>query len=370
MIDPAARLRPAPRPTLNGSRRRAESSAASDRIREIINGGALSLALSIGHRAGLWDVLARVPAMTSRELAEEADLSERYVREWLGAVVTGGIVTYDPEGSLYSLPRAFAKVLTRRASPDNLAVASQFIPLVAGVEDEILDCFRHGGGLPYRRYRRFHEVMAEMSSQTVVSALHDRILPLVPQLARRLERGIEVLDVGCGQGRAMVSLASAFPNSRFRGIDISRPAIKVGRSTVKKVGLHNLRFSTADAARLNAAARYDLITAFDSIHDQAEPAKVLSAIRRALRDGGVFLMQDIASETRLEDNIGRPWAPFFYTVSYNHCMSVSLAHGGAGLGTCWGRDRALTMLREAGFTRVRRHELAHDVLNDFYVAEA
>lgn len=365
------RKRPIKAPSENtskGSVPYRNDSGAADHIRDIINGGALSLALSMGHRTGLWDALSRLPHATSTELATEAGLDERYVREWLGAVAAGGIVRYRTESGTYELPREYAKLLTRRAAPDNLAVASQFIPMLASVEDDIVECFRRGGGVGYRAFPRFHEVMSELSSQTVVSALYEHILPLVSGLQTELETGIDVLDVGCGEGRALVSLASVFPNSRFRGVDISRPAIRVARRTVKKLGLRNLAFDVADAAKLRLKSKYDLITAFDSIHDQAKPDTVLGAIRSGLREGGVFLMQDIASETDLGDNLERPWAPFFYSLSYNHCMTVSLERGGAGLGTCWGRHRASAMLKEAGFAEVDQHSLEHDLFNDFYVA--
>jgi SAM-dependent methyltransferase len=113
-----------------------------------------------------------------------------------------------------------------------------------------------------------------------------------------------------------------------------------------------------------------MITAFDAIHDQAHPEKVLENIRRSLKPGGVFLMQDIAGSSYLEKNMDHPMAPFMYTISCLHCMTVSLAHGGMGLGAMWGKEKAIQMLNEAGFSNVEVKQLPHDPLNYFYVTRS
>jgi ubiquinone/menaquinone biosynthesis C-methylase UbiE len=341
--------------------------AFRERLRDIHNGGALALAISLGHRLRLFDVMACLPPSTSGAVAEAAGLDERYVREWLSALTAGGVVAWDPATETFVLPPEHAGLLTRRASPENMAVSLQFVPLLAAVEGELAVRFRDGGGLRYEDYDRFHEVMAEMSSQTVVSALFDQVLPLVPDLPARLQQGIEVMDVGCGRGRALVALASAYPNSRFLGIDIAADAVAVGQARADALRLRNIRFEVRDAARLPAELRADLVTAFDAIHDQAEPEAVLEGIRRAVPDDGVFLMQEMSTSSHLEENQDHPLGAFLYTLSFAHCMSVSLARGGAGLGTCWGREHATDMLHAAGFKSVARHHLPHDPLNEFYV---
>jgi SAM-dependent methyltransferase len=334
----------------------------------ILNGGALSLMLSLGHRSGLLDVMGRLDWASSGAIAEEAGLRERYVREWLGALVTGGIVEYDPSRGAYRLPPAHAAVLTRRARPDNLATAAQWIPLLGAVEDEVLACFERGGGVPYAAFARFHEVMAEESDQSVVAALLDAILPAVPGAVAALERGVEVLDVGCGSGRALVRMAGAFPRSRFTGHDLSAASVAAARAEAADRGLANLRFEVRDVADLEVAGAFDLVTAFDSIHDQARPDAVLRAIARALRPGGTFLMQDVRGSSHLEQDVQLPLAPLLYTVSCLHCMTVSLAAGGAGLGAMWGAETALELLDRAGFAKVEVKTLPHDRLHHYYVA--
>lgn len=216
----------------------------------ILNGGALALMVSVGYRTGLFDVMAGLPPSTTEQITAAAGLNERYVREWLGAMVTGGIVEHEPEGGTYRLLPEHAAFLTRAAAPDNIAAFAQYVAVLGSVEDKIVECFEKGGGVPYSAYPRFHEVMAEDSAQTVVAALLDSILPLVPGLTERLTAGIDVLDVGCGSGRALNLLARTFPNSRFVGYDLSEEAISRARAEAEERGTANVRFEVKDATTL------------------------------------------------------------------------------------------------------------------------
>ena len=341
--------------------------AFADRLLGILNSGALASMLSIGHRTGLLDTMATLRASTSDQIAAAAGLNERYVREWLGAMVTGRIVNYDSASRCYTLPAEHAAFLTRNASPNNIAATMQFIPLVGAVEDAIVDCFYHGGGVPYSAYHRFHEVMAEDSAQTAVAALETAILPAVPGLKERLTRGITVADIGCGRGQALQTLASLFPNSHFVGYDLSSETIDWAKAEVQRLGLNNITFHRQDAAQIAEHDRYDLIFTFDAIHDQAQPEVVLQNIYRALKPGGLYLMQDIRASVHLEKNIDLPVAPLLYTISCNHCTAVSLAAGGPGLGAMWGEELAVEMLKAAGFTRIDVKQLEHDFQNNYYL---
>jgi 2-polyprenyl-3-methyl-5-hydroxy-6-metoxy-1,4-benzoquinol methylase len=345
----------------------AKAEAFAEQMMKVLNGGAMSLMTSIGHRTGLFDAMVGLPPNTSEQLASAANLNERYVREWLAAMVVGRIVEYDPEDGTYYLPQEHAAFLTRAASPDNIAVTAQLIPLMGSVEDGIVESFKIGGGLPYSAFPRFHEVMAEDSGQTVVAALTDHILPLVPGLTERLKNGIEVLDVGCGSGRALNLMARKFPNSRFTGYDFSEEAIARARAEAEEHGMSNVRFEVKDVAILDEKARYDLITTFDAVHDQAKPAAVLKGIAGALKDGGVYLMQDIAGSSHVHKNMDHPIGPLLYTVSTMHCMTVSLAQDGEGLGTMWGEEKAKEMLEEAGFKEVEVKQLPHDIFNNYFM---
>ncbi|MBA4459918.1 MAG: class I SAM-dependent methyltransferase [Nitrosopumilaceae archaeon] len=335
---------------------------------DVMNKAATALMLSVGHRTKLFDSMYDCTSMTSQQLAEKSNLNERYVREWLGAMVTGKIVDYEPSNKTYSLSEEKAKLLSRDGSY-NFASSMQWIPALAYVEDEIVKCFEKGGGVPYESYHRFHAVMAEESSQTVLPALVHSILPLVPGLVEDLKGGIRVLDVGCGSGRALNLMAKNFPNSQFTGYDFSKEAIDYATSESEKLGNKNTSFQIQDVEHFPASEKFDLVTAFDAIHDQAAPAKVLQNIRGAVKEQGIFLMQDIGSSSQLENNKTHPLGPFLYTVSCLHCMTVSLALNGHGLGAMWGKEKATEMLNEAGFSKVDVKQLPHDPINYYYIAK-
>ena len=342
--------------------------AFAERLLQALNGGALCLMVSIGHRTGLFDTMSRLAPSTSEEIAAAAGLDERYVREWLGAMVTSGVVTYSPESRRYRLPAEHAARLTRAAAADNMAVFAQYIGTLGAVETDIVECFRHGGGVPYERYPRFHEVMAEDSGQSVLSSLESHILPLVPGLVERLEQGIDVLDLGCGSGLIANRLATLFPRSRFVGIDLSLEAIEFAESNAR--GLGNLRYVVRDLSDFDewaAPSAFDLVTTFDAIHDQARPLNVLKGIHRTLRDDGVYLMQEIGGSGHVHKDAEHPIGTFLYTVSCMHCMTVSLAQGGEGLGAMWGEAKAREYLSRAGFRSIETNRLEHDVQNIWYV---
>jgi Cyclopropane fatty acid synthase and related methyltransferases len=344
-----------------------KAEAFSESLIDILNKSAIALGLSIGHRCGLFAAMAKLAASTSHQIADAAGLNERYVREWLGTMVTGRVVNYFPESKTYQLPAEHVAFLTDEGE-FNLASSMQFIPLLGGVEDKLVNCFQNGGGVPYSEFPRFHEVMASESDQTTVAGLEPFILPLVPGLIEQLEIGIDVLDVGCGRGRAMIELAKRFPKSVFSGYDFSEESIAEARLEAETLGISNVRFDVRDAAAIGEKHAYDLITSFDAIHDQANPAGMLASIELALKPDGVYLIQDITGSSHLEKNLDLPVAPYLYTISYMHCMTVSLAYGGEGLGAMWGEEKCVEMLNTAGFPNVELHHLKHDFINTYYVA--
>ncbi len=338
------------------------------RLITVLNDGMLCLAISIGHQTGLFDTMADAAKATSADIAKRTGLNERYVREWLGAMVTGRIVDYDAATKAYTLPPERSVFITRAAGIDNLAVQAQYVALLGSVESQIVDAFRRGGGVPYSEFADFQRLMAEESAQTLDARLLQTTLPLVDGLVDRLRAGIDVADIGCGSGHAINLMAEAFPKSRFVGYDFSEEGLGAARAEAKSKKLANARFESKDVSTLDSEAAFDFITSFDAIHDQAHPDRVLAGIRRALRPGGVYLCVDIAASSDLAKNLDHPLGPLLYTVSTMHCMTVSLALDGKGLGTVWGTELALSMLDDAGFGRVDVRQVEGDVMNNYYVA--
>ena len=349
---------------------RARLEAFEQKLVETLNAGALNLMLSVGHRAGLFDAMAGMAPATSADIAERAGLQERYVREWLGAMTVSRVVDHDGKAGTYVLPPEHAALITRGASNGNLAVFAQYMPLLGTVEDDIVRCFREGGGVSYERFGRFDQVMAEDSGQTVLPALIDHILPLVPGLVGRLEAGIRVLDVGCGRGKAINLMARTFSNSRFIGYDLSEEAITFGRREAVEQRSRNVDFVARDLSDFDQTAEpaaFDFVTTFDAVHDQGKPLAVLRGIHRTLAPDGVYLAQDIKGSSHHHGDLDHPLGPLLYRVSCMHCMTVSLAQGGEGLGAMWGREKALEYFHKAGFSDVRVSELPHDIQNYYNV---
>jgi 2-polyprenyl-3-methyl-5-hydroxy-6-metoxy-1,4-benzoquinol methylase len=349
---------------LDGSKKE----AFAERMVGVWNDAFLALMISIGHQTRLYDAMASLPPSTSAQIAAAAGLQERYVREWLGAMVTGRIVDYAPATGTYVLPPEHAAMLTRAAGLENMAQFTQYVAMVGSVEQQVVECFRKGGGVPYSAYPRFQELHAEETGPLFDALLVDAILPLHPGLIERLESGIDVLDVGCGAGHAVNVLAKAFPHSRFAGYDMGEDGIAMATAEASRLGCVNARFAVKDAAALDEPGRYDLITAFNAIHDQMQPGKVLQAIFGALKTGGALLMQDIAASSNLHENLDHALAPTLYTASTMLCMTTSLAYGGEGLGTMWGEHKARELIAEAGFATLRVERLAADGFNNYYIA--
>lgn len=336
---------------------------------DILNHASLSMMISLAHRSGLFDKMAEMPPASSEEIASQAHLNERYVRECLAALVTGGIIEYHPTEKTYRLPQEHGAFLTRKASPNNLAVMMQFTAVLGQVEDKILECFQQGGGLGYEYFPGFHRVMAENSDQTIVSQLIETILPLSPSLVAQLKQGVNVADIGCGCGHALNLLAQHFPNSQFIGYDLCPEALSDGMQYAHQQQITNVQFIEKDIVSMTDTEMFDVIFVFDAIHDQAQPQRVLGNIFNALKPQGTFFMQDIKAASELQDNMDSPITPFTYAISCMHCMTVSLAQEGVGLGTCWGKELALEMLKKAGFNHIDVFELEHDIQNYYYVAD-
>jgi 2-polyprenyl-3-methyl-5-hydroxy-6-metoxy-1,4-benzoquinol methylase len=330
--------------------------------------------MGLGYRTGLFDVLDRIAQPTTAEhIAEEAGLSKRYIQEWLGVMVCGGIVelSRDRDGrDLFFLPPEHAGLITRRAGQANMGVYTQETPLLAqAAYDRVAQGFATGQGVDYENYADFQAFMAQLADAKHRQTLVESFLPSVAEgrIQAALQNGIQVCDVGCGRGTAALLMAQAFPASRILALDIDPQALAMGQNEAARLGLSNIRFIHQDAADIAGDQEwmdcFDYVTAFDAIHDQPHPEKTLQGILGMLKPGGLLSMVDIAASSRLADNADHPLGPFLYTVSLMHCMPVGLTDNGAGLGMMWGRQKAVAMLEQAGFTDISVREIPGDPFN-------
>ena len=324
----------------------AKAEAFGGQLMGILTGGLLSLMVDVGHRTGLFAAAARGWA-TSEQLAAGAGLSERYVREWLGAMTTAGIVEYDQAGEAFRLPPEHAALLT---SPTGVAPLAVTTTILARHIPQVTQAFREGGGVPYAAFGpEFTDAWDAVGRGVFDTMLVSDYLPLAPGLAGALTAGARVADVACGTGHALVVLARAFPASTFTGYDLDEHAIARARAEAAGAGLANVSFEVTDVARLAGPPRFDVIFVFDAVHDQVEPDLVLTRIFGTLVPGGLLFMREPRAADTLAGNLANPMAPVMYSVSTLHCMTVSLAHGGPGIGTAFGEQRARRMLADAGF---------------------
>ena len=340
----------------------------ASRIGRTLNSGFVALMISVGHRTRLFDTMATLPPSTSMDIATAAGLTERYVREWLGAMTTARIVHYDLRTGTYFLPIEYAAVLSRGAGTASLAPAAQMLALLAGVEDLVVAGFQSGGGVAAEAYSRLDALLGEEKRQLVDDDHVETILELMPGIDLRLAAGATVLDAGCGDGALLTMLARKFPSSTFRGYDVSHAAIRRANERAGEADLTNIEFAVGDVASLEEPRTYDLILAMESIHEQAFPRLVLSNLNNALRRDGVFLMQEVAASSHVARNVENPFAPMLYALSLMHAVPVALAQEGEALGRMWGEERARQMLSEAGFGKLRFESIATDPLRYYCVA--
>jgi ubiquinone/menaquinone biosynthesis C-methylase UbiE len=348
----------------------------AERLVGVVNSAMLALMISVGDRTGLFEVMGSLPPSSSTDIAKAAGLDERYVREWLAAMSTGGIVAHDPSTMTFLLPPEHAAGLKRVVEGpggSGLAGLTQHVGFLAQMEDRIINCFHQGGGLPYEVFAPAWGTRCARRSDTAGqlhdAALTDGALPLVPVVVDRLQRGIDVADVGCASGRQINVMARVFPASRFVGFDFyNDDGLAAARAEASQNGLSNVRFEKKDAATLDGSEQFDFITTFDAVHDQARPDLVLRGIARSLRPKGVYLCVDTSGSSTLADNLADPLGSFKYTWSVMHCMTVSLAYGGMGLGTVWGEQLARQMITDAGFATVKTMHLAGDLVNCYHIA--
>ena len=318
-------------------------------------GLAVTVMSSIGDRLGLFKNLAEQGPATSAELAERADVNERYTREWLSAMASAGYLEYNPATCRFTLPPEHVPVLAQEGGPVFFGGVQEEIVGLTGPINQLMQAFRSGGGVPMEAYDpSAWEGIARFTSGWFENLLVPVWLPAMPEVQAKLERGALVADVGCGQGKALIKLAQTYPQSRYVGYDSFAPSIQQATANAQAADVADrVRFEHRDVST-GLPEQYDVITTFDVVHDAVNPRGLLRAIRNALRRGGRYVCLEINCSDKLEENIGLLGA-FFYSCSVLYCMTTSLAHHGEGLGTTGIPESKMRELcAEAGFSNVRR----------------
>lgn len=345
---------------------RRAAGAFARRLVEHLSSTMTVTALELGRRLGLLDALTATP-MTAEELAAATGTQARYCREWAELLVTAGILVFDDAAGTVELPAAHAAALSL-PTPYNLSGMVVIATATTRSLGMLEDVFRDGGGIGYdEQMIDTDKVMHQLSGDRYDALLVDSYLAQVPGLTDALNAGARVLEVGCGRGHAAMLIGRAFPASQVVGLDISDAAVQAATAAAQAAGLTNTTFVSGDAVDPPAGS-WDVVAAFDVIHDLARPHEALAGARRVLADDGVLVMIDSGAPPTLAERAELAWAPMMYGVSLGHCMTVSLAQGGAGLGNMWGREGVLAALADAGFGQVDTYELKGDPMDLLYVA--
>jgi len=308
----------------------------------------------IGDRLGIFAALADAGPVTAAELAQQTGLNERYLREWLGAMATAEYVEHDNEGDTYFLPPEHALPLADEDFPFFTGGMLQMIVPTVTVAPQVAEAFKTGKGVTQDQYLPdMYESIERLTAPWYKHHLVQTWIPAMPDVREKLEAGGSACDVGCGSGRAPITIAKAFPEAEVHGYDVHAGSIERACTNAETEGVADqVTFTVGDGAEL-PERQFDLISTFDVVHDSVDPVGLMSAIRGALREDGTYLMLEMNASGDVEEN-RNPLGKFLYNVSTLYCMTTSLAHGGAGIGACMGQDKARELAYAAGFTQFRK----------------
>lgn len=332
----------------------AKLNAFSERVLNEVNTAMSCLNLYLGHRLGLYQAMADSGPATSSELARRTGYAERYLREWLECMTVSGYVDHDATTGRFSLPTEHAIILLDRDSPAYLASFLCFIPSFAGVVGPLMEAFRSGGGVPYEAYG--DDTLEAIGFGNRPMFLNDyvaRWIPTMPDVERRLRAGGRVAEIGCGLGWSSISLARGFPNVRIDAVDIDAASIEQAKRNAQEAGVAGrIAFHIGPAEDAALSGPYDLVTAFECLHDMAYPVRALRRMRELAGPRGAVLVADEAVGDTLEENrnfLGR----LNYNFSVLHCLPQAMVFpDSAGTGTVMRPSVLRAYAQEAGFRNV------------------
>ena len=334
--------------------------------------GDLSAAMSggliyIGDKLGLFKTLAASGPLTSVQLAARTGLNERYLREWVAGMVAAELLDYDPSTQAVWVSPVKALVLANEDSPAFVMGITQMIPDQYAKIPAVIRAFHDGGGVPYSEYSADTFGGTERTFRPgYINFLVQQWIPAIG-FSERLAHGAKVADVGCGRGQAIVTLAKAYPKSRFYGYDNYAPGVAAAQTNAQKAGVAaNTIFEARGATDLPQTHDYDLISTLDALHDMVDPEGAARSIRGALKEDGAWFIVEPNMADALEENIN-PIGRLFYSVSVLQCMTASLAHGGKGYGAGMGPSNIKRVATAAGFSRFEQLPIDSPI-NRFYLA--
>ncbi|KAL4229710.1 hypothetical protein ACF0H5_010098 [Mactra antiquata] len=318
----------------------------------IYQNGLVMLSVALGHELGIFEfMISSNRSLHLSEIADSLDLKERYTKEWLSSMVAAGIILQDRETNMYTLPESHHPALKMAAS------FSPIMIVCSKRSDNLLKCFKKDGpyGISYQDSPEWFDWFDNYRSTMCEIAVDTEIIPLLSQqdgVIPKLEKGIRVIDVGCGSGRFTNTLAKRFPNSTFLGLDYSDKGIELSNQMKDSLGLKNVDFVQGDAHNLpdEYNESFDMVFVYDVLHDLPNPFKALEQIYKVLKPDGFFSLIEIGFHSNPIDNAGDKAAAMYYTCSMFICLASSMTEPPhVGYGACWGVEEIEKALKGANF---------------------
>jgi SAM-dependent methyltransferase len=309
----------------------------------------------IGEKLGLYKAMAHAGPLTSQDVAERSGAAERYVREWLGNQAAGGYVTYDPDSDRYTLPDEQALALADEDSPLYILGVYDSVASLYADEDQILEAFRSGNGMGWHEHdHRLFRGTERFFRPGYRAHLVAEWIPALAGVQEKLEGGAKVADIGCGHGASTVIMADAFPKSEFFGFDYHDASIERAREAAAEAGVGDrIKFEVSSAKEF-PGDDYDLVCVFDCLHDMGDPVGASAHVLQSLDSDGTWMIVEPFANDKVEENLN-PVGRVFYGASTVICTPASLSQEvGLALGAQAGEARLTEVLKQGGFTRVRR----------------
>ena len=333
----------------------------SERIINETNSAVSCLTLYLGHKLDLFNSLRKEGPISSEELSIRTKYSERYMREWLECMTANGYIDYDPITKRFSISEEHARVLCDRDSISYTIPFVYWAPTLSLVVDKLLEAFRTGEGIPYSTYGK--EVLFAQGEGNRPMFVNDiaRWISSMPDIESRLRsKGGHVLDVGCGDGWASISLAKSFPLIKIDAIDIDLSSINNASDNIKKAGLSDrISVYASPIEKASLKEKYDLVMTFESVHDMAYPIDALRKMKDVVAENGAILVGDVKVKDKLEeknDLAGR----LYYNFSVLICLPQSMEHPNSkATGAAMTPSTFKKYAKEAGFSKTEILPIEH-----------
>ena len=344
--------------------------AFAERIYTELNTAVSFLNLYVGDRLGLFEALAESGPTTPAELALRTGCADRYVREWLECMAVSDYIEADPAGRRFWLSEAQRIAFVEQEHAAYVGALVRFLPGLARPLETLLEAFRTGGGVPFDAYgEEAAWAIGAGNRPMYINDLASRWLPALPDVRASLEAGGRVADIGCGVGWSSIAIARAFPRAQVDGVDVDAASIERARRNADAAGVGDrVRFHLAAAETAPLEGPYDLVTAFETLHDMPYPVKALARMRALVGPGGTVLVADEAVGDTIEEN-RTPVGRLCYNFSVLHCLPQAMTvPGSAATGTVMGPSTLRAYAHEAGFTRVDVLPIEHPLWRFYRLA--